>query len=117
MQVTHKWSLAIACLLNTALLEALEEAGHIKTVAAATKMETASSFVASTAPRTSFGVVTTASEIGQNLFLKKTLQKAFVSVQSEKVRGGGVCMCVCVEVQSEKVRGGGVCVWRCRVRR
>ena len=65
------------------------------------KMETASSSVASTAPRTSFGVVTTASETGQNLFLKKTLQKAFVSVQSEKVRGGGVCVCVC----------------RCRVRR
>ena len=31
------------------------------------------------------GVVTTASEMGKDLFLKKTMQKAFVSVQLEKV--------------------------------
>ena len=40
-------------------------------------------------PRGAVGMVTTASEMGRDLFLKKTLQKSFVSVQCEKVRRGG----------------------------
>lgn len=84
VEVAHKWCLETASLLNTASLAALEEAGHIKTE---TMVKPATGKTVVAPPLTSVGMVTTASEMGRDLFLKKTLQKAFVSVQREKVGG------------------------------
>ena len=92
-QVAHKWCLAISSLMNFSTLRSLEGATGGPNIGGGEGSVTRKS----SEPPLSVGMITTASEMGKVLSVKKALQKGFISVQLEKV-GEMIRFSACVHV-------------------
>jgi len=87
-QMTHRNTLAVACQQNSLVLKhtmSPSTSSQNSSQVLDSGKSRASSISSQTPPTSGPPITITASEVGQNLFLAKTLKRTFVSLQQEKV--------------------------------